>query len=98
MGGSFANDGWECKTRLRTQGIRDADEGYEETPSDSKLYKGSRYVPRIREQEDDVSVCDYLLQYWLRQSVVYRIDFDDEGLAEADDGFYWSGNHCFSGF
>lgn len=97
VGGSFANDGLACKIRRRTPEIRGADAGYEETLSDSKLCKGSRCVPRIME-EDDVSVCDCLLQCWSRQSVGCRIGFGDEGLAEVDDGFCWSENRYFSEF
>ena len=98
VGGSFANDGLKCKIRSHTQGIQGADEGYEETLSNSKLYKGSRCVLRIREEEDDVSVCDYLLQCWSRQNVECRIGCGVEGQAEVDDGFCWSENRCFSEF
>ena len=92
------NDDLEYKIQLRTQGTQDGDEGYAGILSGSSLYKGSRYVQRIEEQEDDAGVCDYLLRCWSRQSVECRIGFGGEGLAEEDDGFCWSESRCFCGF
>lgn len=96
--GGFVNDDWACRIQVRTQVIQDGDGGYEETLSGNRLYTVSRCVQRIREQEDDVNVCDCPLRCWSRQSVECRIGFGDEGQAEADDGFCWSENHCFFGF
>lgn len=92
------NDDLEDKIHLRTQGIQDGDEHYEETRSSNRLRKETRHGWRIREQEDDVDVWDYLLRCWSRQSEECRIGFGAEELAEADDGFCWSENHCFFEF